>query len=501
MNAIETELLQYEALNTLTGRGQEPVDVENADLHFHMRFSRAVQKCNIYETDANWHSANSYATTVLNRVVEDVHYLAFEGIGSASRVSVCSDGAPIQRMQIDGMAGRMNTYKRMYCTGIVASQLTTRFVQRNGRDVFLGRVARCGFRPVPTAPEYDDGLGEDELEKAMEHAWSDVSIRAELHGLIMALVPYTTTESTMLMMQRAIEVYNKTIVSYLAGIRGGLDGAFGAPLEGQGISPQVLDPIREGNGAVSVAQISKLAQWLADLWFDRLKRGLLRALMADCQLRPVSLASVRRWIAEDRAPGGKGIDFVLNTRLYTYLKHLRVRMNEAKWLYASAAATLRVIERAKERLTTPHLLDHVSVSRCAEQFRAQIANELRLDSPVGPAKARMPELDISPLEAAILGRTGDTSSAMSHDSPENLARELEESRMRLDQLALTAASAPPPPLVIPLSPKATESSRVDSRLEFLELEVASIRREMHGVADMRRDVSAILAMLRGQPAR
>ncbi|KAJ2204889.1 hypothetical protein IW145_003138 [Coemansia sp. RSA 521] len=492
---IEKELQQFECLHNLSGHETVRIDLNRADLHFHIRFASAVQKCMIFEGDLNWFSANMYATAVLNRMIEDVHYLAFEDIGRESRISVGSAGGYVQYVRTDTMVARMNEFKRVHYMGVVASQLTTRYVQSIGRDVFLERVGRMGYRPVPAALDYDDDLSEEALERASEHMWADVSIRGELHSLVMNMVPYTTTTTTMIMMQRAIEIYNKTIVSYFERLRNDLGNVFQGTVEPHGVGPRVLESITQSGGAVSVAQIGKVAQWLADLWFDRLQRGLLKALMADYQLRPVPLTAVRRWVTEDRAPNGRGVDFILNTRLYTYLKHLRVQMSASKWLYASAVATLRVIERAKATLARPHLLDHVSVPRLTELFRNLVSAELGLDR-VDSGELLM-ELFVSPLDAESPCRNGDD--AVSGEPIVDLDHSMEASRNRLEQLALAASSAPPVPhLTNPVSPKTASMS---ARLEHLELEVTHMRREIHGVSDMRHDVSAILALLSAQMAR
>ncbi|KAJ2357087.1 hypothetical protein GGF43_001677 [Coemansia sp. RSA 2618] len=500
VDEIEKELQQFDILHSSI---EHTIDLNKADLHFHVQFARAAERCCIYEGDANWQSANLYAIAVLNRMIEDVHYLAFEDIDSASRVSIGSNGGTVQYVRTDKMAKRANAFNRMYYMGIMASQLTTRYVQSTGRNAFWERVGRSGYRPVPTALDYEDELSEEGLELAMSHAWTDVSIRAELFSLMMDMVPHTTNESTMVMMQRAIEIYNKTILSYQERLRNDLDDVFSGPMKDLGIYQKVFESVEQSRGVVSVAQVSKLAQGLADRWFDQLRRSLLKALMADYQLRPVSLAAVRRWIAEDRAPNGKGVDFNLNTRLYTYFKNLRVQMNEAKWMYASAAATLRVIELIKDKLTRPHLLEHVSVSRYAELFRKHISKELGLEN--ARASKKRQELFVLPLDAESPNKAEDDTSTQVPSV--DLNRGIDESRIRLEQLALAAAAAPPMPrLDIPTSPKAAsmaerQSINMSTRLDHLELEVTSIRREMHGFSDMRRDVGAILAALHAQKTR
>ncbi|KAJ2847697.1 hypothetical protein IWW36_003720 [Coemansia brasiliensis] len=494
VDELEKELLQLGGLDTMADPGSR-VDLHGADLHFHMQFARSVLKCNIFEGDPNWLSANHYATAVFNRMIEDAHYLAFEAIDTTSQLSEISRN--VHYWRTGEMSARANAFKRRYLLGIVASQLTTRFVQGPGRRVFLERVHQCGYKPVPTAADYDDDMDEEALQQAMSNPWANVSIRGELHGLMMDMLPFATNESTMIMMQRAIEIYNKTIVSFMESTHGSLRDVFVEPLEEKQISRRVLESVERNVGAVSVAQLSKMAQWLADLWFDRLKHSLLRALMADYPLRPVPLASVRRWIAEDRGPQGKSIDFVLNTRLYTYLKHLRIRMSHAKWLYASAAATLRMLERAKSHLSDPQLLTHIDIPHHVRLFRSCIAQELGLES--------------AAVEADEIPVRNPPSSACSPDTPAaqellvDTSRDIGVSHMRLDQLAQAAAAAaacPAPSISIPTSPKAANPSEiVYARLSLLEKEVAGIRNELHNVSNIHRDIHSIFTLLQAQQSR
>ncbi|KAI9479073.1 hypothetical protein BX667DRAFT_232546 [Coemansia mojavensis] len=482
VDELEKELLLLGGLDVMADPTTR-ADLHLADLHFHMQFARAILKCNIFEGDANWLSASHYATAVFNRMIEDAHYLAFEAIDPAQPNELSRS---VHYWRTNEMAARANAFKRRYLLGIVASQLTTRFVQGPGRRVFLQRVQQCGYEPVPTAADYDDDMDEEALEQAMSSPWTNVSVRGELHGLVMDMLPFATNESTMIMMQRAIEIYNKTIISFIESTSESLRDVFVEPLEDRQLSRRVLESVERSAGAVSVAQISKMAQWLADLWFDRLKHSLLRALMADYPLRPVPLASVRRWIAEDRAPQGKSIDFVLNTRLYTYLKHLRIRMSHAKWLYASAAATLRMLEQAKAHLSNPQLLAHIDIPHHLRLFRSCIAQELGLELSAVQVESLAQDTSLG----------GCSSDTPVQEPPANTNHGTGKSQMQLDQLAQAACPAPS----IPTSPK-TASTVPNARLSNLEKQVADIRQELHNVSKMHRDIHSILTLLQAQQSR
>ncbi|KAJ2806710.1 hypothetical protein H4R20_001587 [Coemansia guatemalensis] len=451
---------EMQLLDALHGSVLDPA---RADLHFHIRFARAAQKCDIREEDMSWLSVNSYATAVYNRMLEDAHRLALEGLGGA-------------QLSID-------SFKRAHYMGLMAGLLTTRYVQAAGRYVFLQRVAHCGYRPVLALPGPNAVQGEAAAETEAMLPWSDTAIRWALQGLLVAMMPHITNESASIALQRSIEIYNKTIVDFVEAQRHDLSTSFGAEKPQPVDSPPALGQVRRSIGAgVSARQVAELAQWLADVWFDRLKRALLKALMADHRLRPVRLDEVRRWIAEDRAPCGKSVAFVLNTRLYTYLRNLCLPLSEPLWLYASAAASLRLISRACSQIVDPRLLAHVHMPSYTELFRSIIQRELA--TPPAPHNT--------------------------HDRPTQLSEwnddseDLEDSRIRLECLAREADShCQQLPHAEPLVAKTRSSFHAvpeSARLDVLEREIASIRREIHGVADMRRDVGAILAMLRTQRA-
>ncbi|PIA18460.1 hypothetical protein COEREDRAFT_85420 [Coemansia reversa NRRL 1564] len=457
MKSLENEMQLLDALHGSV------LDPARADLHFHMRFARAVQKCDIREEDMSWPNVNSYATAVYNRMLEDAHRLALESLSNTEL--------------------RIDTFKRTHYMSLMAGLLTTCYVQAAGRHVFLQRVARCGYRPVLTIPAANAISDEADTETEAMLPWSDTAIRWALQGLLAVMLPHITHDSVSIALQRSVEIYNKTIVDFIEGQRHDLSTSFGVEEPQPVNSPPALGQLRRSvDGKISARQVAELAQWLADVWFDRLKRALLKALMADHRLRPVRLAEVRRWIAEDRAPCGKSVAFVLNTRLYTYLRNLGLPLSEPMWLYASAAASLRLISRACGQIVDPQLLAHVNMRDYTELFRTVIQHELTM--PIA------------------LHNTHDCSaqpSELNHDT-----EDLEDSRIRLECLAQEVDSNRlPPPHAEPSVIKAHTSfyTTPDSaRLDTLEREIISIRREIHGVADMRRDVGAILAMLRTQRA-
>ncbi|KAJ2656193.1 hypothetical protein IWW48_005153 [Coemansia sp. RSA 1200] len=522
--------------------------LSKASLHFHICFSHAIEECKIYKDDANWQSANAYATSVFNRAIEDAHYLVFEGLRGVSGYSSGSGLSAIQYLRTDDMAVRGNRFKREYYMGIVSSHLVTRYVQGSGQQTFMKRVEISGTNPVPTALDFDDNLSEEELESEFETPWSDVSIRGELHNLIMELMPYATNASTMVAMQRSIEIYNKAIIDYNYSTSGDFAGTFSRTkrtVDIQAVQRNIAELVRgDSQGAISIEAVRKVAQCLAELWFDRLKVGVLRALMMDYGLLPVSLNEIRRWIVEGRSPRGKGFDFALNSRLYNYLKFSRVRMSEAKWLYASAAATLQMIELAMTTLREKDILKHVSIKGYREAFSnhinvlllGQADNSSHHSLQNEPIQSRT--VDNIPLPKLVLpvneeeaqpdmensfSREHTTSSDLNYVSvPDfrNSQPQLEKPKQdnvssKVTYPSLLEATLRPSWQTTPLQAIFAEDVKqvfslkaktpllngtdlglgAEARISGLETEVAQIRQEMRGISEMRRDINTILDML------
>ncbi|KAJ1907987.1 hypothetical protein LPJ81_000391 [Coemansia sp. IMI 209127] len=472
---LQKEMLTFDALDIAEECGSRDIKgssdnmaklgirLSKASLHFHMCFSRAIEECKIYKGDANWPSANVYATSVFNRAIEDAHYLVFEGLRGMSEYSYGSGLSAIQYLRTEDMIVRANKFKRAYYMGIVSSAVVSRYVQNDGQQTFLKRIEISGIHPVPTALDFDDNLSEEELDSELETPWSDVSIRGELHNLIMEVMPYATNKSTMLAMQQSIEIYNKVIVDHTGKLQHEPPGVFDSSTKAVGLQAETRATLELLEGVVSVDTACKVAEHLAELWFDQVKMGMLRALIVDHAFMPVSLNDIRRWIIEDRSPGGRDIDFAINTRLYTYLKFSRVRMNETKWLYASGAATLRMIELTTQvkqpAIATPSMKNLICLrlDLCYPQLRHWTRKGTFLVR-VLLALSSMPIQDMT-LKRQVFAESSKNGTSF-----------------RTEKTAYLG-------------------SGTEARINGLESEITKLRQEMRDIAEMRRDVNLILGML------
>ncbi|KAJ1851341.1 hypothetical protein LPJ73_003067 [Coemansia sp. RSA 2703] len=451
------------------------LDLNSSDRHFHMSLLAAVQECKIYEDDDNWPSADAYATAFFNRIIEDVQFILFEGHqGTFVNDRISASSSQPESSSAKDIAARITPFKRAYYLGILASILSAKYIEQMGRRVFLERAQLAGYRPVPTDVDFDNNLSEEDLEIELGRPSSDVAIRGELHSMIMEMMPYTTNESTMIAMQRAIEVYNRAIVDYVDGQQGEIKRFFAndiarATAVPNSLNSRVLDVISRSKGTMNIDTVCMLARWLSELWFDQLKDDLLNVLLIDRQLRPVSLNEVRRWIFEDHSPNGRCFAFTINTRLYNYLKHMRVLMNETKWLFASAAATLRAIELLLANLhSNCVLLRHVSVEKYAQTFGEFVTNN---SSYTGGIEKRNTN-DAHATNIQAISQTPD------FDNPHK----------RLE--ALTGA---------PVDNAAgiqRDQPHIQMRINALEMEVADIRKTMREMAGMHHDIHEVLTILK-----
>ncbi|KAJ2807290.1 hypothetical protein H4S07_003620 [Coemansia furcata] len=427
----------------------------------------------------------------------------------------------------------------------------------------MDRVGLFGYRAVPTATDYDDNLDDEDMARELENPTTDVSVRGALHSLLMDMVPHATNISTMLAMQRSVEVYNRVAVEYVESQRGEMAGAFAGStaLSVQPIDLRIVEDAKRANATMTTDAIFMLARWVADQWFDILKAGTLKALMVDHQFRPVSLADVRRWIAEDRSPAGKNTEFFLNTYLYNYIKAQRVRMNETKWLCASAAATLRLIELVKAHVQNGHLLAHISLLDYKTLFKEYIdakpTSAPRQRHAVASAETEQPPmlqiLPTAPRDGVTTPLEQPSASSSDWTRLDYVGQALSVSRLEMEMLALRATSAPmslhsvptkdsgvygqykpqadapqglksgyydyPSVNISPLSDRSTPSRAsetaalgltmpingtleptTETRLAALETELTSIRHKIGDVAKMQHTLDNIVGLLRGRSA-
>ncbi|KAJ2893363.1 hypothetical protein IWW38_002882, partial [Coemansia aciculifera] len=139
-DATEREMLCFDKV------AQTGIDLDRCSRHFHACLLRAVQRVNIYATDANWPSADAYATAVYNRAIEDTHYLALEGRMEAVEGMAAPGPVAAQRAWFESVGLRINQFKRFHYMSRIAGWLATKYTQGSGQRVFKERVRKFGYR-------------------------------------------------------------------------------------------------------------------------------------------------------------------------------------------------------------------------------------------------------------------------------------------------------------------------------------------------------------------
>ncbi|KAJ2778563.1 hypothetical protein H4R18_004527 [Coemansia javaensis] len=378
LDELDTALLALAVPGTCSKGSAADIDLKSANVHFALHLARAVNHCRIYEEGPAWDSARGYAVGMFNRMLTDVHFLAHEGRADAVRRGT------LWREAAQGM----RVFARRRYAGLLVRTVVRRHILGVGRAWFLERIKSHGMRPVPTAQDHDSHMDEEEMAREMECVGSDVYVRAVMDELVCGLLPDARIDTATAAMELAIEECNAIILDYVPH-RKGMPAVTG-PTQYRGMLPidrTVPAGLRVGAGRLGMAATGNLAQRVADRCYAHLEDSLVSALMVDHQFRPVPLDEMWLWLAEGRSPAGHAAEFIVNARLYGFFKGVGVHMSEAKWMYASAVATLRAIYRAKETPRYAELLAHVDVAEYARRFGLDIERALGM-----PAKQSLPRI-------------------------------------------------------------------------------------------------------------
>ncbi|KAJ2784882.1 hypothetical protein GGI15_002107 [Coemansia interrupta] len=238
------------------------LDLNSSDRHFHMSLLAAVQECEIYEEDANWPSADAYATAFFNRIIEDVQFILFEG----HQGTFVEDRTTADRLQpgfsrVKDIAARITPFKRAYYLGILASMLGAKYIEQMGRRVFLERAQLAGYRPVPTDIDFDNNLSEEDLEVELgrpssdhmrvlmnETKWLFASAAATLRAIELLLANLRSTSMLLghISVEKYAQLFGEFITNNTTGTggseRNGANNAYIANLRTISQTPDLDDP-------------------------------------------------------------------------------------------------------------------------------------------------------------------------------------------------------------------------------------------------------------------
>lgn len=507
---VERELQGYN--NILVDQLQHSlsINMRRSSLNFHFRLQHKLQEFNIFVGDSTWYTADRYGTEYFNRIIEDVNYLAYEEYhGQTHQTATEAEDIslqPLEHLRAEEVGSRMNNYKRASYMGMVAEELTKFYVHRNMQ--VTARATKYGYKPVPTAIDYEEQFDEDVLEEQIQLPCTDVAIRNNLHTHIINMLPHATDKSTMIAMQRAIEVYSRTVI----GIAESKQKRLGKISNKDVDSCSAISLTRQSriekrikkrhNNFLTVDTASGIAQCLAESWFANIKNLVLEALMVNHEFRPRSLAEVCRWRIEGAAPPGCQAELIINVTLYNYLAKQELRVNKTQWLYASGTAMLRLIQLSCQYYQSSGLLEHVDLQQYTALFQRIIAEEARTPR----QKIRTSEDTNSGSETTgpptLNGNSGKqqppvaiSSKYTDANTPDGLSTSLAK-RKATQTVASTGSSKGKQSVVMePLAASASDS-RTEYQLALLRSEIQAMRNNFGVLATISESMDQIVAILK-----
>ncbi|KAJ2400032.1 hypothetical protein GGI23_002291 [Coemansia sp. RSA 2559] len=356
--------------------------IYTCNMFFHVQLLHTIRIHRIPVTEDNWLRVNEFATKVLNKKIEDAQFVVLEeytknksntsSSGSqraANGNAVNKEDSPPQSLlpsisgsRYDSIVG--NEHLSPFDLAFYMDKLAHSYVQfflQNHSDEIMKRARSNSYRPMPVALYVD----EDKMQKF------DVDTRNLLIAFIWEDMPTSTLESKEITLLRALELFNAEIADRCSFRLGNMFQLMHKTKNEDGPSDQ--DKIIADASAVKEMPTSGLAQALgksfARQYFDEDKNRFLEAMMHNHPFRPIERDELREWMVRESSPFGDDIDYRLNTRLYKYLRRLRIRPSDKQWMQASGAATLSMIRRVKNAIFDKGYVEHIDIDAYSKRFK------------------------------------------------------------------------------------------------------------------------------------
>ncbi|KAJ1664337.1 hypothetical protein EV178_004142 [Coemansia sp. RSA 1646] len=387
--------------------------IYTCNMFFHVQLLHAIRIHHIPVTEGNWLRVNDFATRVFNKKIEDAQYVVLEeytknkssGSQDSTNGSAAAKSKPsaisssINGGRFDSIVGNehMSPFDHAYYMDMLAHNYVQFFLQNNS-DEIMKRARSSSYRPMPVALQVD----EDKMPKF------DVEIRNLLITFIWEDMPTSTLKSKEITLLRALELFNGEIADRCSFRLENMFHLMDKVKNEDGPSDQ--DRVIADISAVKEMPTGGLAQALgksfARQYFDEDKSRFLEAMMHDHPFRPIERDELQEWMSRESSPFGDDIDYRLNTRLYKYLRRLRVRPSSKQWMQASGAATLSMIRRVKNAIIDKGYVEHIDAEAYAQRFK-DIVRDARTSSDAStsskPDVQNRPE-DASKLRLSAFGK-------------------------------------------------------------------------------------------------
>ncbi|KAJ2806896.1 hypothetical protein H4S07_003699, partial [Coemansia furcata] len=236
-----------------------------------------------------------------------------------------------------------------------------RFLLENYPEEFTQRARAHGPRPMPVALKVDE-----ETMLAF-----DVEVRNALIGFIWEDMPHSRVESKEITLLRALELLNSELADRCGFHKNNLHLLLDEEKnDDMSVDDEMVITELSDLSKVPVARMAQiLGTSFAQQFFAEGQLPFLEAMLHDHPFRPITRDELKDWMTRGSSPFGNDVDYQLNSKLYRYLKSLRVRPNSKQWLSTSAAATISMLRRTLNATREKKYLSHIDVEAIAARFR------------------------------------------------------------------------------------------------------------------------------------
>ncbi|KAJ2790893.1 hypothetical protein GGI18_001512 [Coemansia linderi] len=346
------------------------------NIFFHVQLLHAVRLDRIPVTDDIWLRANEFATSVFNKRIEDARFIVFQEYVDKESAATGDDKGGVWPPSVRGghyggiIDGDGNEHNSLFQNAYFMDKQAwrhVRFLLENNSEEFMQRARAHGPRPMPVALQVDE-------ETMLPF---DLEVRRALIGFIWEDIPHSRVESKEITLLRALELLNGELADRCGFHKNNLHLLLDEEKnKDESVKDDVVVTEMSELGKVPLVRMAQtLGTSFAQQFFAEGQLIFLEAMLHDHPFRPITRDELKDWMARGASPFGNDVDYQLNSKLYRYLKSLRVRPNSRQWLSTSAAATLSMLRRTLNATRQKQYLSHIDIEAIAVRFR-----EIELDA-------------------------------------------------------------------------------------------------------------------------
>ncbi|KAJ2784881.1 hypothetical protein GGI15_002106 [Coemansia interrupta] len=374
------------------------------NIFFHVQLLHAIRLDHIPVTDDSWLRVNEFATRVFNKRIKDARYLVMHEYAESAESAANAPGGgwlPAARNgRLDSFTGSEgNEHSSPFERAFYMDKLACRYVKfilDVKREDVARRVRENGPRPMPVALQADEAT----------MLPLDIEIRNMIIAFIWEDIPQATLESKEVTLLRALEMLNVEFAERCGFNSRGLQSLLEphTNVDGDAAADPDITSVTELSDMPATHQAQVIGKAFAHAYFHDIKYRFLEAMLHDHPFRPVSRDELKEWSIRGSGPFGEDVDYMLNTRLYKFLRRVHMRPTSKQWLNASAAATLSMIRRTLAAAVHKDYLAHIDVTTYETRFK-EIVLDMRGGSASTASSIGFPQsINASKLRLSAFGR-------------------------------------------------------------------------------------------------